>query len=139
VKTLTLELPATPKDVMRGVERLQQFCREQQVPEKATHALMLGVEELASNIVNHAYECDATQSFRLTMQYLGDRFTVELRDHGPAFDPLQAAAPDLEEDPDERGIGGLGVHLARHFIEELNYARTGDENVLRLIKHLPPH
>jgi anti-sigma regulatory factor (Ser/Thr protein kinase) len=138
VKTLTLELPATPEDVMRGVERLQQFCREEQVPEKAIHALMLGVEEMASNIVNHAYERDATQTFRLTMQHLGDRFTVELRDRGPAFDPLQAAAPDLDEDPDERDLGGLGVHLARHCIDELYYVWTGGENVLRLTKHLPP-
>jgi anti-sigma regulatory factor (Ser/Thr protein kinase) len=65
-------------------------------------------------------------------------FVVELRDHGPAFDPLQAAAPDLEADPDERGIGGLGIHLVRHYIEDLHYARVGDENVLSMTKLLPP-
>ena len=123
---------------MRGVERLQEFCRAQHVPAKAIHALMLSVEELASNIVNHAYQRDATQTFRLTMQHHGDRFAVELRDHGPAFDPLQATAPDLDEDPAERGLGGLGIHLVRHSIEQLHYAREGEENVLRMTKHLPP-
>jgi serine/threonine-protein kinase RsbW len=134
VKALTLELPATPENVMRGVEQLQQLCREQHVPEKATYALMLAVEELASNIVNHAYQRDATQTFRLTMQHHGDHLLVELRDRGPAFDPLQAAPPDLNE---ERDTGGLGVHLVRHYIEELRYARIGDENVLRLSTHFP--
>jgi serine/threonine-protein kinase RsbW len=134
----TLELPATPEDVMRGVEHLEQFCREQHVPREAIHGLMLAVEEMASNIVHHAYQRDAQQTFRLTLQHHGDRFVVELRDHGPAFDPLQIAAPDLEADPDEREIGGLGVHLVRHYMEELHYAREGDENVLRMTKLLPP-
>jgi anti-sigma regulatory factor (Ser/Thr protein kinase) len=137
MKESVLELPATPEDVMRGVEHLEQFCREQHVPQKAIHALMLAVEEMASNVVNHAYRRDARQTFRLTLQHHGDRFVVELRDHGPAFDPLQAAAPDLNADPDEREIGGLGIHLVRHYIEDLHYARAVDENVLRMIKLLP--
>jgi anti-sigma regulatory factor (Ser/Thr protein kinase) len=133
-----LELPATPEDVMRGVEHLEQFCHEQHVPQKAIQALMLAVEETASNIVNHACQRDAQQTFRLTLQHHGDRFVVELRDHGPAFDPLQATAPDLDADPDERDIGGLGIHLVRHYIEDLRYARECDENVLRMTKLLPP-
>ena len=130
---MTIELPATPENVMCGVEQLEQFCREQDVPPKAIHALMLAVEEMASNVVNHAYQRDATQTFRLTMQHHDDRFTVELRDRGPAFDPLQTAAPNLDE---ERDIGGLGIHLVRHSIEELHYARENGENVLRMTKHL---
>jgi serine/threonine-protein kinase RsbW len=133
-----MELPATPEDVMRGVEHLEAFCQEQHVPQKAIQGLMLATEEMASNIVNHAYQRDAQQTFRLTLQHHGDRFVVELRDHGPAFDPLQATAPDLEEDPDERDIGGLGIHLVRHYIEDLHYAREGGENVLRMTKLLPP-
>ena len=138
MKESVLELPATPEDVMRGVEHLEQFCIEQQVPRKAIQGLMLAVEEMASNVVNHAYQRDAQQTFRLTLQHHGDRFVVELRDHGPAFDPLHAAAPDLESDPDERDIGGLGIHLVRHYIEDLRYAREGNENVLLMTKLLPP-
>jgi serine/threonine-protein kinase RsbW len=130
-----LELLATPEDVMRGVEHLEEFCRAQNVPQKAIQGLMLAVEEMASNIVNHAYQRDARQTFRLTLQHRGDRFVVELRDHGPAYDPLQAPAPTLDED---REIGGLGIHLVRHYMEELQYTREGNENVVRLTKHLPP-
>ncbi len=137
MKEFAFEFPATPDDVMRGVEHLEQFCQEQHVPLKAIQGLMLAVEEMASNVVNHAYQRDAHRTFRLTLQHHGDRFVVELRDHGPAFDPLQAAAPEFEADPDERNIGGLGIHLVRHYIEDLHYARVGDENVLRMTKLLP--
>jgi anti-sigma regulatory factor (Ser/Thr protein kinase) len=138
MKESILELPATPEDVMRGVEHLEQFCTEQHVPLKAIQGLMLAVEEMASNVVNHAYQRDAQQTFRLTLQHHGDRFVVELRDHGPAFDPLQAAAPDLDSEPDERDVGGLGIHLVRHYIEDLHYTRMGNENVLLMTKPLSP-
>ena len=123
---------------MRGVEHLEQFCRQQGVPVKAIQALMLAVEEMASNVVNHAYAGDAQQTFVLKLQHHGDRFIVELRDRGPAFDPLQTNSPDLDADPDEREIGGLGIHLVRHYIDDLQYSRLGEENVLRMTKSLPP-
>jgi len=135
---MKMELHATPEEVMRGVEALQAFAQETGVPEKMIFCLALALEETACNIVNHAYQRDARQTFRLTLEHLGDRFVVELRDHGPAFDPRQTAPPDLDTDPDERDAGGLGIHLCRHYIDELRYAREGDENVLRMTKLLPP-
>jgi serine/threonine-protein kinase RsbW len=137
MKESILDLPATPEDVMRGVEHLEQFCQVLHVPRKAIQALMLAVEETASNIVNHAYQRDARQTFRLTLEHHGDRFVAELRDHGPAFDPLQIAVPCFDIDPAERDTGGLGIHLVRHYIDELCYVRDGAENVLRLTKLLP--
>jgi anti-sigma regulatory factor (Ser/Thr protein kinase) len=134
---MKMELRATPEEVMRGVEALQAFAQETGVPEKMIFGLALALEECASNVVNHAYQHDAQQTFRLTLEHHGDRFVVELRDHGPAFDPLQAAAPDLDADPDERAVGGLGIHLVRHYVEVLRYAREGNENVLRMTKLLP--
>jgi anti-sigma regulatory factor (Ser/Thr protein kinase) len=135
---MKLELHATPEEVMRGVEALQAFAQETGVPEKMIFGLALALEECASNVVNHAYQRDARQTFRLRMQRHDDRFIVELRDHGPAFDPLQSAAPDLDTDPDERDIGGLGIHLVRRYTDELHYEREGDENVLRMTKQIPP-
>ena len=130
----TLSLPATPEDVMRGVEHVQQFCQEHQVPARVVHAVMLAVEEMASNIVNHAYQRDASRQFQLTARHGEGQVVIELRDTGPAFDPLAAAAPDLESDPDERDIGGLGIHLVRHQMDELTYSREAGENVLRMTK-----
>lgn len=137
MKESVLEFAATPEEVMRGVEHLEQFCTQQQLPRKAIQGLMLALEEMASNVVNHAYRRAAHETFRLTLQHYGDRLVIELRDHGPAFDPLQAAPPDLATDPDERELGGLGITLVRHYIEELQYAREGGENVLRMTKLLP--
>jgi anti-sigma regulatory factor (Ser/Thr protein kinase) len=59
---MTLEVQATPEDVMRAVEALQEFSRSQGVPEKTIFGLALALEECGSNVINHALQRDARQS-----------------------------------------------------------------------------
>ena len=136
--TLVLELQATPEEVMRGVGELQEFCRAQRVEEKAIYALMLALEEIASNVVNHSYRRDPLQTFHLSVQNSGDRIHVEVRDHGPAFDPLQSTRPAFEGEDEDRPEGGWGIELVRHSIDDIQYAREGAENVLKMIKRIKP-
>ena len=61
---MTLELHATPEEVMRAVEALQEFGREKQIPDKELFGLALALEECGSNIVNHALRRDPRRSSR---------------------------------------------------------------------------
>ena len=45
---MTLELHATPEEVMRSVETLQDFARAQGLPEKTTFGLALALERAGS-------------------------------------------------------------------------------------------
>ena len=133
----SLELQATPEEVMRGVSRLEGFCQEQKVPQPTAFGLMLALEELSSNIVNHAYQKKPQEKFTVTVRHLGDRIFIELRDHGPAFNPL--TAPVAEADPKAEGLpeGGVGIYLAHHYLNDLSYTREGGQNVVRLTKLVP--
>jgi len=133
---LILELQATPEEVMRAVEALKEFCLAQGVAEKAIFALMLSLEEIASNVVNHAYQRDPAESFHVTFQCTEGRLIVEVRDHGPAFNPVQSANPTLEWDEEDRPEGGWGIQLVRHSMDDLQYTREGAENVLRMSKRI---
>jgi len=133
-RVLTLELRATPEEVMRGVEQLQAFGREQQVEEKALFGLALALEECSANIVHYACHDQPHEQFRVTFEHCADTLAIELRDHGPAFDPTSAVARDLAST--DHPPGGWGIHLVRHYMDEIRYAREGDENVLRMIKRI---
>ena len=133
---MTLELHATPEEVMRAVEALQALGQAQQVPEKQLFWLALALEESASNIVNHAYQRDARQTFRVTLEHTGSAMVIELRDRGPAFDPTQAPLPEKEADDDDRPPGGWGIQLVRRYMDEIRFAREAGENVLYLTKQL---
>lgn len=132
---LTLELQATPQEVMRAVEALRVYGREHGLEEKALFGLALALEECGANIMHYACGDRAQERFRVRFEHGAGALTIELRDRGPAFDPTSAAARDLDGDGD-RPPGGWGIHLVRHYMDEVRYAREGDENVLRLIKRL---
>jgi serine/threonine-protein kinase RsbW len=134
---MTLELHATPEEVMRAVEALQDFARAQPVPEKTIFGLALALEECGSNIVNHALQRDSRLKFRVDIERRGDEIIIELRDHGPGFDPTAATGRRAQMD-DEDLPGGWGIQLARRYTDEIQYRREAGENILRLCKRLVP-
>jgi serine/threonine-protein kinase RsbW len=134
---MMLELHATPAEVMRAVEALQQFGQAEQVPEKTLFGLALALEECGSNIVNHALQRDARQKFQVVIEHTGSTVTLELRDRGPEFDPTQARRLEPATGADDRPPGGWGIQLVRHYMDEIHYRREDGENVLSLTKRLP--
>lgn len=133
---MTLELHATPEEVMRAVEALQAFGAARQVDAKTLFGLTVALEECGSNIVNHALQRDASRTFRVTFEKIGDTLVIELRDRGPEFDPTQSPLREPSADDDDRPPGGWGIQLVHRYTDELHYVREGGENVLRLSKQL---
>ena len=37
---------------------------------------------------------------------------------------------------EERGIGGLGIFLVKQIMDRVEYERKGNENILKLTKHI---
>jgi len=131
---MKMELYATPTEVMRAVEALQEFAHATGVPEKLIFGLALALEECGSNIVNHALQRDAQQKFAVSIENTGSSFLIELRDSGPEFDPT--ALPDKPDSEDDDLPGGWGIALVRRHVDEIQYKRAAGENVLRLAKRL---
>ena len=132
----THELQATPAEIMRGVEAVRAFGRKHDVPEKAMFGLALAVEECGTNLMKHAFGNDASQRFRLVVQRRAGDISVELRDRGLYFDPTQVPVAALDAGGDSMHEGGMGLHLVRHYIDDVTYAAEGDEHVLRLTRRL---
>ncbi len=133
---MTLELHATPEEVMRAVEALQAFGETRQVPAKTLFGLAVALEECGSNIVNHALQRDANRTFRVTFLHTGSEMIIELRDPGPEFDPTRIPERQPAADEDDRPPGGWGVQLVRRYTDTQSHTRETGENVLRLTKRL---
>ncbi len=137
---LVLDLHATSADVARAQEAVRRFCAVRALPAPATDDLILALDEVLANIVEHGYRGDAAGTIRLRARWGNDAVELEIFDRAPAFDPLAAAPPDLSVPFSQRAIGGLGIHLARSVTDTIEYAREDGENRLRLSKRLPaPH
>lgn len=104
----------------------------------ATDAVVLAVDEVCANLVEHATEGSTPGPTRVAVRRIGDDAIIVVEDHGPPFDPADAPAPDLVSDWRDRPIGGLGWFLVKQMVDDLTYdsmsTAQGMLNRLTLIK-----
>ena len=106
------------------------------LPVDARFPFELALEEIYVNAVTHGAAAGETRQFDLRFSYANGRATLVLRDDAPAFDPLSLTAPDLAAGLDERGVGGLGIHLVRGLMDNVSYRRFDGRNELTLSKRI---
>jgi anti-sigma regulatory factor (Ser/Thr protein kinase) len=133
---LTLDLRATFEDVVRAAAAVRELCETRGVPREPTDDLLLGLDEMLSNIVTYGYPGNPAGAIAVRVAISEDALRLDISDRAPAFNPLEAATPDLDAPLDTRPVGGLGVHLARSVMDTMEYAREDGENRLRLIRRL---
>lgn len=129
--TFPARVPEVPRAVAAVVAAVE---GERLDPETLMH-LELCLEEAAVNVCDYAYPA-AEGSLVVRAWRAPERLTLQVEDHGVAFDPLSLAPPDTEASLEERPIGGLGVHLIRRLMNEVRYERIGEANVLTMVLHL---
>jgi len=100
----------------------------------------LVLEEAVSNVIFYGYpDALEDQAHRIEIDFAFKQhyLLLEIRDDAAAFDPLAAPEPDLDIPFEDREIGGMGIHLVKTLMDELAYARIGDQNILTMKKFLP--
>ncbi len=103
--------------------------------ESQRHCVLLAIQEMVTNVLRHAYEGD--ESLPIEVEFTADErgFAVELRDRGPAFDPLEHDVTKLLLDTSmPTAAGGFGIHIARIVMDDVSYVRRDGWNVLRMQK-----
>jgi len=114
------------------------FARNCALADDDRSRLLVILEELFTNVVEHAYEGVqfAAGSVAVTLGWKHGRLTIDFVDNGPPFDPLAHSAPDLDAPPEQRPIGGLGISIVRALVDEARYWREGHRNHLHLLRRL---
>jgi serine/threonine-protein kinase RsbW len=109
------------------LDALESHLSEAGAPAGVASAVMIAADEVLSNVVDYG----GAASVQVIASVKDGRVAVEVVDDGVAFDPTAAAAPDTSLGVEERDIGGLGVHLVRTLMDDVEYRREGDRNRLR--------
>ncbi len=116
-------------------EAIELWGEENGIPGKILFQLNLALDELLTNTITYGYPEGGEHEIRLRLVPEGEKeLLIEIRDDGLAFNPLEVKAPDLKQDIEERPIGGLGIHLVRQMLDEIEYRRENGHNVLLMKK-----
>ncbi|MDR2495042.1 MAG: ATP-binding protein [Spirochaetaceae bacterium] len=130
-----ITVPASVEEL----DRLQAWAEEKTggCSDAARSQLAVVIEELFVNIARYAYAGETGEVVaRLAVR--GADVVMSFEDQGAAFNPLDYPAPDPNAALEERGIGGLGIYLARAMTDRLSYQRINGKNHLSFSKRIKP-
>ena len=114
---------------------VDEFCEENNLSADFSMELKLAIEESVANIISYAYE-EGDGEIEVTMKLQPEEVLVEIKDKGKEFDPTAVLEVDTSASLEERGIGGLGIHLLRSLTNSLSYRRANEYNILSFSKSL---
>lgn len=99
--------------------------------------IQVAAEEIYVNVASYAYAPE-TGSVTISAEISGvpAELTLVFTDSGVPFDPVARTDPDVSLPAAERGIGGLGILLAKKNTDEMIYEYTDGKNILTMKKKL---
>lgn len=129
----TIIVPATYKDIRIPAEQLRNMMFAGKQPEDIILGCELALQELLTNLIDHAYRGDAAKFITIKLDCDATRMLIETRDTGIP------ASIDLEKtkmpDPTDLAEGGYGLAIIRSLMDEVNYKAENGMNIWQLIKH----
>ena len=130
IGTVTRAFPASLEGLADATLFLQRRLDAAECSEKTKSAMMVAIDEIASNIVRYSGAPDFT-----VQVVVEDAFVIVVfSDAGKKFNPLEKKDPDVSLSVDERAIGGLGLFMVKRMMNEVKYEHLDGRNVLTLRK-----
>jgi anti-sigma regulatory factor (Ser/Thr protein kinase) len=113
----------------------KEFCKENSISGNVTHDIHLALEEIFSNIVFYGFRDQDEHQIAISLSLSNNTLVLEINDDGIPFNPLESKAPDLEIPLEERETGGMGIHIACELVDEIEYFREQNKNILIMKKN----
>jgi serine/threonine-protein kinase RsbW len=137
VKRTSITLFADPAEFSRLQAFAVEFAHQCGLPDDERSRLLIILDELFTNAVTHGYgPHSAGGTIAVALGWKRGRLRISFVDDGQRFDPLAFREPDLQDATEERGIGGLGIHIVRSLVHQARYRRKDDRNHLHLIRRI---
>jgi anti-sigma regulatory factor (Ser/Thr protein kinase) len=115
-------------------ERLGEFASVHELTPNLLHDLNLALEEAVTNIISHGYSDHAEHQILVRIRIDSGVVITEVQDDARPFNPLTAPDADVTTPLDERTAGGLGIHLMRKSMDQIEYQRLENRNLLIMKK-----
>lgn len=117
------------RDFIRGA------LKEHNVAELQISEMVLALDEMCSNLMIHAHQCNPDELFELHIKVdKGSPVVFEIIDDGTTFDINQFSEPTLGNLVHEKRKGGLGIRLVKSIMDKIEYQHASGKNICRLTK-----
>jgi serine/threonine-protein kinase RsbW len=104
--------------------------------EESVDQIELAVDEACTNVIKHAYKYSRDRMLDIAVSLDQEKIEISIMDKGAGFNPDNLPIPDLEKYMRNAKVGGLGIHLMRTLMDEVNFSiNPGKKNQVSLVKY----
>jgi len=135
---LELEARVDLSEIDRINQEFSVFASQHGIGAAAVQKVCIALDDLLNNIISYGFENNEDHVIQLTLDYVGERLEITIKDDGVPFNPFDQAQPDTALTVEERKIGGLGVLLVKELMSDVSYQRQQGSNVVTLILNTVP-
>ncbi len=139
--TLSIDIVNTRAEIPRLAEIAERFGQAHHLSEDDVANIQLVLDEMVINVIRHGYEDVGdlgVHHISVSLNLTADLLTIQLKDSARAYDPREAPTPRFDLPLEERGAGGLGVHIVKSIMDTLDYRRERGQNIVTMTKTLRP-
>jgi anti-sigma regulatory factor (Ser/Thr protein kinase) len=126
-------LAARPGGLPALLDFARGFGRERALPEAAIHRLVVILEELFLNTVQHGHGGGSDAPVTVELSLLVDELRCSYTDHAPLFVPPAGLPDHIERESDARPLGGLGVAMVRSLASGVSHSQAGVDGGNRIV------
>jgi len=135
IKEINAEFPAEEK-YLDGIQRLvREACASAGMKRKDVSAVLLAIEEGATNVIRHAYLYEKG-AVRLRITIYSRQVTFSIIDYGRSFRPEGRGKLDLDRLIESGRRGGLGFYMIQKIMDSVEYVSWSGQNELRMTRRL---
>jgi len=131
-ETVVIHNRAAELDAIEAM--LDRLAERGRLPSDTMSEIRIVCDEVLANIIGHGFPDGTEHDVTVSVEMEGRRLVLTVSDDGVPFDPRTFPTPDTSQPLEQRPVGGLGIHLVRHLVDEMTYERRGNRNVLTLVK-----
>ena len=113
------------EDLRNFIEKAAIYCK---LSDDKVFAYKLATEEICTNIIKYGY--DGIEKGEIKLEFLVDtnKAVLKIIDYGKQFIPEEFELPDINEDWEDRKIGGLGITLVNGLMDKVQYSKESDNS-----------
>ena len=105
--------------------------------DSALNHIEVAVEEALTNVIKHAFEGDADETFKLSIRFTLTEFFITIYDKGMPFSPDRVTDYDPAKLEETLATDGLGVYLMKKMMDDVLFENLGREGKsLTLVKKI---
>jgi len=117
-------------------DKIEDLAKEWELPQELAMKINLVIEEALSNIIFYAFNDNEKHNIKISLSIDKKILEITFKDDGIPFNPLSQQKPDINLPAEERPVGGLGIFLMSKVMDEMQYSRDKDQNILKLTKSI---